>query len=100
MTLVHTTVVEKEFWEKEWGDFTNIHVIYQVLNSAEIHSGTVPHTPATTTYAAPSTFASCSSWGQEIMILMSQSTSLHTKNIDSPEFIALARHSQNGLLYR
>jgi hypothetical protein len=83
---------------KGTGDFTNVHVICQVLNSAKIHSGTLPHTPATTAYAAPSTFTSCASWGQEIMILASQSTSLRTKNVDSLEFIALARHGPYGSL--
>jgi hypothetical protein len=54
--------------------FTDAHVIREVFDCVDliIHSGTLPHAPSTTLYAAASTLASLAAWGQEIMMLTSQ----------------------------
>jgi hypothetical protein len=97
-------LLRKDFGKRDGGHFTDIHIIREVSNCPDIiiHSGTLPSTPATTCYAAPSTIASYASWGKEIMMLMSQTISLHTEKVvlDGLGFITLVRHGQNGSLQR
>jgi hypothetical protein len=85
------------------GDFTNVHIIRHVLSFVENQSGSLSRTPAATDailYVARSTLASLPTWGQGLMMLVSQSSSLRTRNVGNEglEFITLARHGQNGPL--
>jgi hypothetical protein len=97
---MYTAVVEKGLRERNTGHFTDIQFICGVIKD---NSGTFPCTPAAaraTISVAHATHASKAPWEQDVVMLTSQYSSIHTRNvvIKCIGFIALARHDENVFL--